>query len=107
VAFDEIRKNPSRSGGHGSLRKPRAELKKVAFYIRVSTEEQAENPEGSIRNQEERLKKHFELKNYDGDFGEMVGVYVDAARSGKNLDRPQLQRLMHRTLSCLRGDESV
>ena len=29
--------------------------RQVAYYIRVSTEEQAENPEGSIKNQEERL----------------------------------------------------
>ena len=39
---------------------------KIAFYIRVSTEEQAENPEGSIRNQEDRLRQAVEYKKPHG-----------------------------------------
>ena len=39
---------------------------RIALYIRVSTEEQAENPEGSIRNQEERLRATVKLKNMEG-----------------------------------------
>ena len=35
----------------------RSKIKKCAGYIRVSTEEQTLNPEGSIKNQEERIKQ--------------------------------------------------
>ena len=67
---------------------------KIAFYIRVSTEEQAENPEGSIRNQEDRLRQAVEYKNRMGDFGEIKGVYTDAGISAKDMKRPQLQELL-------------
>jgi site-specific DNA recombinase len=67
---------------------------KIALYIRVSTEEQAENPEGSIRNQEERLRETVKLKNHiDGNFGEITNVYKDVL-SGKDANRPQLQKLL-------------
>lgn len=48
---------------------------KIALYIRVSTEEQAENPEGSIRNQEDRLRQAIEYKNCMVGFGEIKGVH--------------------------------
>ncbi len=67
---------------------------KVGFYIRVSTEEQADNPEGSIKNQEERLKRWVNHKNEEGRQYEVAGVYVDRARSGKDTNRPELQRLL-------------
>lgn len=71
-----------------------SQTRRVGFYLRVSTEEQAENPEGSIRNQEERLKMTLALKNGDGQFGTLAGVYCDAARSGKDMNRPDLQLLL-------------
>jgi site-specific DNA recombinase len=67
---------------------------RIAGYIRVSTEEQAENPEGSIKNQEERLHMTVKLKNMEGHFGEIVHVYVDRAKSGKDTNRPELQKLL-------------
>ncbi len=67
---------------------------KIALYIRVSTEEQAENPEGSIRNQEDRLRQAVEYKNRMGTFGEIKGVYVDAGISAKNMKRPKLIELL-------------
>ena len=67
---------------------------RIALYVRVSTEEQAENPEGSIKNQEERLRATVKLKNMDGIFGEIKSVYVDRAKSGKDTNRPELQRLL-------------
>ncbi len=67
---------------------------KIGIYIRVSTEEQAENPEGSIRNQEERLRSAVKLKNLDGHFGEIVNVFIDRAKSGKDTNRPELKRLL-------------
>ena len=75
---------------------------KIAFYIRVSTEEQAENPEGSIRNQEERLRATVQLKNsLEGHFGDVAGIFIDRAKSGKDTNRPELQRL----LSSIRKNE--
>jgi site-specific DNA recombinase len=67
---------------------------KIAFYIRVSTEEQAENPEGSIRNQEERLKDAVAYKNRSGNFGEIKGTYIDPGISAKDMRRPKLQELL-------------
>lgn len=67
---------------------------KIGLYVRVSTEEQAENPEGSIKNQEERLREMIRFKNGDMPFGEVAGVFIDRARSGKDTNRPELQRLL-------------
>lgn len=75
--------------------KPKKSNFKIALYIRVSTEEQAENPEGSIRNQEDRLRQAVEYKNRNGDFGQIVDVYTDAGISAKDMKRPQLQNLLH------------
>ena len=68
---------------------------KIGLYIRVSTEEQAENPEGSIKNQEERLRTAIKFKSMESNFGEILDVYVDRAKSGKDTNRPELQRLLH------------
>ena len=46
-------------------------LFKIGLYVRVSTEEQAENPEGSIKNQEERLREFVKLKTLVSPFGEI------------------------------------
>jgi len=67
---------------------------RISVYIRVSTEEQASNPEGSIRNQEERLRQAVKFKNMEGNFGDIVSVYVDRAKSGKDTNRPELQKLL-------------
>ncbi len=67
---------------------------KIGLYIRVSTEEQAENPEGSIKNQEERLRSHVRYKIQNGLYGEIIDSYIDRARSGKDTNRPELQRLL-------------
>ena len=67
---------------------------KVALYIRVSTEEQASNPEGSIKSQEQRLRANVDLRNLETRFGEVVAVFIDRARSGKDTNRPELQRML-------------
>lgn len=66
----------------------------IAAYIRVSTEEQAENPEGSIKNQEERIREAIKYRNLNSSFGELVDVFIDRAKSGKDTNRPELQRLL-------------
>ena len=68
--------------------------RKVAFYLRCSTEEQNESPEGTIKNQEERLALTLKLKNQMGTgFGSYVGTYCDV-KSGKDMNRPELRRLL-------------
>ena len=67
---------------------------KIGIYIRVSTEEQAQNEEGSIKNQEQRLRHHIEGRNQNGDFGELTDVFIDRAKSGKDTNRPELQRML-------------
>lgn len=69
---------------------------KIALYVRVSTEEQAENPEGSIRNQEERLREFVKLKNMVSPFGEIRKVFTDAGISAKDMNRPAFQRLLRK-----------
>lgn len=74
-------------------------LQKIGLYIRVSTEEQASNPEGSIKSQEQRLRAHVDLKNMEAPFGEVAQVFIDRARSGKDTNRPELQRLLKTIVS--------
>jgi len=71
-----------------------SKARRISLYIRVSTEEQASNPEGSIKNQEERLRMAVKLKNMEGHFGDIVAVYIDRAKSGKDTNRPELQKLL-------------
>jgi DNA invertase Pin-like site-specific DNA recombinase len=66
---------------------------RIGLYIRVSTEEQASNPEGSIKNQEERLRAVVKLKNMEQAFGDIKVVYVEA-KSGKDTNRSELQKLL-------------
>ena len=74
--------------------RPEAALRKVAYYIRCSTEEQNESPEGTIKNQEERLALTLRLKNQMGEgYGSHVGTYTDV-KSGKDMNRSELRRLL-------------
>lgn len=62
--------------------------KRVAIYIRVSTEEQAK--EGfSINAQKEKLVKFAESQDWD-----IVGLYIDEGISAKDMNRPELQQMM-------------
>jgi site-specific DNA recombinase len=67
---------------------------KIGLYVRVSTEEQAQNPEGSIKSQEQRLRHYIDFKNAEQNFGEVKDVFVDRAKSGKDTNRVQLQRML-------------
>ena len=69
-------------------------LFRCALYVRVSTEEQAENPEGSIKNQEQRLREFIKLKNHVSPFGEVAGVFSDPGFSAKDMNRPGFQKLL-------------
>lgn len=67
---------------------------RCAIYTRVSTEEQAENPEGSIKNQELRLREFVKLKNMVAPFGEVAVVFSDPGVSAKDMNRPAFQKLL-------------
>ncbi|MFN8945519.1 MAG: recombinase family protein [Pseudobdellovibrionaceae bacterium] len=66
----------------------------IGIYVRVSTEEQAENPEGSIRSQEHRLREFVKHKNSFENFGEIKEFYCDAGISAKDTNRPEFQKMM-------------
>lgn len=61
---------------------------RAAIYIRVSTEEQIQGH--SLEAQESMLKEFAEKKGY-----EIYDVYSDGGYSGKNFDRPEIQRLFN------------
>lgn len=67
---------------------------RVGLYVRVSTEEQALNPEGSIKNQEERLLQAVKLKTMEGKNIEVIKTYIDRAKSGKDTKRRELQKML-------------
>jgi len=70
-------------------------MKRVAIYIRVSTQEQAD--EGySIPEQTERLKKYCEAMKWT-----VVQIYTDGGFTGSNINRPALSSLISDTKSNL------
>ena len=51
--------------------------RKVAFYIRVSTERQAKVEEGSLKNQQQMLRAELDRRNVQRkDWGAFVESYV-------------------------------
>ena len=62
-------------------------MKRVALYMRVSTQEQAENG-NSLEFQKEKLEAYCKIHEY-----KIVGEYVDAGISGAKFNRPALDRL--------------
>ena len=63
-------------------------VQRVALYIRVSTQEQAE--EGySVGEQTERLKKYAEAMRWG-----VYKIYIDPGYSGGNMDRPGLNDMI-------------
>lgn len=68
---------------------------KIGAYVRVSTEEQASAIEGSLDNQQYRLKAFLDLKNTQlKKWGEIVDFYIDDGFSAKDTRRPAYQRMM-------------
>jgi DNA invertase Pin-like site-specific DNA recombinase len=83
------------------MTKKKIKTHKIALYIRVSTEDQAANPEGSLKSQEQRLRNHVGYRNQESHFGDVTHVFIDRAKSGKDTNRPELQKL----LKAIREDE--
>lgn len=63
------------------------EAVRCAIYCRVSVEDKKRDGV-SLEMQEARLRDYARAKEWD-----VVGVFVDPGRSGRNLDRPALTRL--------------
>ena len=61
---------------------------RCGIYVRVSTDDQRDNGY-SIDSQLRMIKEYCEKNNYD-----IVDVYNDAGHSGKDLMRPEMQRLL-------------
>ena len=61
---------------------------RCGIYVRVSTDDQRDNGY-SIDSQLRMIKEYCEKNEYD-----IVDVYNDAGHSGKDLMRPEMQRLL-------------
>ncbi len=68
-------------------------MKRIAIYVRVSTEEQARGKNNSLDSQEHRCRQYLETYD-DNERPEEVGVYRDEGFSGKDMDRPAFQKMM-------------
>lgn len=68
---------------------------KIAAYIRVSTEEQAQVVDGSLDSQKFRIKGYVDIRNsQDASWGKVIESYVDDGFSAKDTRRPAYQRMM-------------
>ncbi|MBE7437999.1 MAG: recombinase family protein [Spirochaetales bacterium] len=72
----------------------RHQVRRVAFYVRVSTERQAQVQEGSLKNQQQMLQAELERRNTGEAWGRLVDTYIDGGFSGKSMDRPEFKRLL-------------
>lgn len=69
--------------------------RRCALYIRVSTLRQADVEDGSMDAQESKLKAYVDYENNckNGPW-KIAGIYREEGRSGKDLKRPEFQRMM-------------
>ncbi len=69
-------------------------MKRVGIYLRVSTEEQARIQDGALVSQKQRLIEYVDGQNRrDPSWGQVVDFYCDD-KSGKDMNRPEFQRLL-------------
>jgi len=66
---------------------------RCGLYLRVSTDRQAAQKEGSLEEQEQRLHAHVASRP-PGEGWLITDVYREEGRSGKDTDRPEIQRLL-------------
>ena len=72
-----------------------AQVRRAGLVVRVSTERQAANDEGSLKNQKQCLRQHMDYKRQSaGEMWEEVELYELRAVSGKDAVRnPEFERL--------------
>ncbi|MBU4000547.1 recombinase family protein [Patescibacteria group bacterium] len=69
--------------------------KKCGLYIRVSTLRQADVEDGSLDTQESRLSAYVNYENTNKDSSwKIADIYREQGRSGKDLNRPEFQRMI-------------
>ena len=66
----------------------------VAIYVRVSTEDQANKPDSSNDNQIHRCRQYLLSQGYPSSVVDGVRLYREEGFSGKDTNRPELQRLL-------------
>jgi len=67
----------------------------IGIYVRVSTEEQAQVADGSIENQQHRIKTYINMKKtQEKNWGKIVETYIDDGYSAKSTNRPAYQRMV-------------
>ncbi len=64
---------------------------RVALYLRVSTDLQANKEEGSLDTQEARCRSALAARREPG---QVTHVFREEGASGKSLDRPEVQRML-------------
>ena len=70
-------------------------MKRCGLYVRVSSDEQARDPEGSLKSQTQRLQEELAEKNRQGgDVWREERLYVERGRSGKDTNRPEFQAML-------------
>ncbi len=68
---------------------------KIGYYIRVSTDEQAQVLEGSLDSQNHRLNSFVDIKNLqETKWGKHIETYLDDGYSAKDTKRPAYQKMM-------------
>lgn len=71
---------------------------KIGIYLRNSDPKQ-DTEEGTLKNQEQRLRECVKYKNLSGNFGKIAKIYKDRSFSGKDMNRPELQKLLRDVVS--------
>ena len=69
---------------HSALRVVADQPKRVGLIVRVSTDRQAMNDEGSLKTQLQRLRAHLDYKQTSGENWTEFAVYELRAISGKH-----------------------
>jgi site-specific DNA recombinase len=68
--------------------------KNCGLYLRVSTERQALVRDGSLDTQESSLRNYLLSRSTPKQLWKVIDTYREEGRSGKDLERPELQRLL-------------
>ena len=79
---------PRNTSSPAKLEVSKAEVFRVALYIRVSTERQA-NEGDSLEEQETELKKYCDFRKFS-----IHQLYIERGKSGGNTNRPEYQKLI-------------
>jgi len=66
---------------------------RCGLYLRVSTDRQAQKKEGSLEEQEQRTRAYIASRDASEKW-QIVEVYREEGRSGKDTERPALQHLL-------------